>query len=261
MTGRGKQAMGRAGRHVEPIRLAPRRLTLPLRNRCRMLHGFESSTDGPPSASVNPMLGVGVRGCQGCTACGEGPLGVSLAQEISRNATKSGHVNEHHYYRCGRTPVSCNGVIAQGDDVGFQLMHEYNYNLGHEPATRRVFVEGEDNAPDLERVNATIERLRMESDAGLLTTPDDEHQRLEHIKVQVAKRDQLAAISACASGWLSDRDRPDKARSVAVSRRQGASTATYRRGADLHPLPQARAWLFRAESRLRRGPYSPREHP
>lgn len=75
---------------------------------------------------------------------------------------------------------------------------------GDEEVTRRVFVPGEDHSGELEQANATIERLRMESDAGLLTTPEDERQWLERMKAQVAKRDQLAAKPRRAAGWVTE---------------------------------------------------------
>ena len=70
--------------------------------------------------------------------------------------------------------------------------------------TRRVFVPGEDHSAELEQVNATIERLRMESDAGLLTTPEDERLWMERLKAQVSKRDHLAAMPSRLAGWMAE---------------------------------------------------------
>lgn len=72
------------------------------------------------------------------------------------------------------------------------------------PATRSVFVPGEDHSAELEQVNGTIERLRLESDAGLLTTPEDERLWLERMKAQVAKRDALAATPSRTAGWVTE---------------------------------------------------------
>jgi hypothetical protein len=44
----------------------------------------------------------------------------------------------------------------------------------------------------------------MESDAGLLTTAEDERQWLERLRAQVAKRDQLAARPSRAAGWVTE---------------------------------------------------------
>jgi hypothetical protein len=77
--------------------------------------------------------------------------------------------------------------------------------------TRRVFVPGEDHSAELEQVNATIDRPRMESDAGLLTTDEDQRQWLERLKAQTAKRDQLAAMPSRAAGWVAEETGQTKA--------------------------------------------------
>ena len=46
--------------------------------------------------------------------------------------------------------------------------------VGSEKVTRRVFVPGEDRTHELDTVIATIDRLRRESDAGLIVSEDDE---------------------------------------------------------------------------------------
>lgn len=128
-----------------------------------------------------------------------------MAQQITRKTLKStGEMKEWRSYRCGRTPLNCNGVSERAEDLEFQLSNEFGYHRGDEPMTRAVFVPGEDHSAALEQVNATIERLRLESDAGLLTTPDDERLWLERMKAQVAKRDQLAAMPSRAAGWVTE---------------------------------------------------------
>lgn len=205
MTGRGKHAMTVLDSEGEPIRLAPPTFDADTWKRIQEAAQLRKIGQRTPSKTSNPVLGVGFCGCTGCSSCGvtEGICGSSLALQISRNKTKSG-VNEHRYYRCGRTPLNCNGVVARAEEVDFQLAHEFGWLRGDEPMTRRVFVPGEDHSAELEQVNATIDRLRMESDAGLLTTPDDERQWLERMKAQVAKRDQLAAMPSRAAGWVTE---------------------------------------------------------
>ncbi|OKH71967.1 hypothetical protein EB74_24375 [Mycobacterium sp. SWH-M5] len=63
---------------------------------------------------------------------------------------------------------------------------------------------GENHSAELEQVNATIDRLHLESDAGLLTTDEDQRVWLERLHVQLAKRDQLAAMSSRAAGWTTE---------------------------------------------------------
>ncbi len=116
----------------------------------------------------------------------EGVCGSSLAQQITRKKLKTtGEMKEWRSYRCGRTPLNCNGVSARGgEDVDFQIAHEFTYHRGAESATRRVFVPGEDHSAELDQVNSTIDRLRLESDAGLLTTPEDESRWLDRMKLR-----------------------------------------------------------------------------
>ena len=208
MTGRGKHVMTVLDAEGEPIRLGPPTFDADTWKQIQKAAQLRKIGQRTPSKTANPVLGVAVCGCTGCPACGErrdGAIcGSSLAQQITRTKTKSGQVNEHRYYRCGRTPLNCNGVFARAEDVDFQLAHEFTYTRGDEPATRSVFVPGEDHSAELDQVNATIDRLRMESDAGLLTTPEDERLWLERMKVQVAKRDQLAAMPSRAAGWVTE---------------------------------------------------------
>lgn len=205
MTGRGKHARVVLDAEGEPIRLAPPTFDIATWKQIQDAAQQRKIGQRTPSKTTNPMLGVGVCGCQGCAACGEGsPCGASLAQQKSRNTTKSGKVNEHRYYRCGRTPLNCNGTVVNADQADATMEQMFLDRWGDAKVTRRVFVQGEDHSAELEQVNATIERLRMESDAGLLTTPGDEAQWLVRMQTQVAKRDQLAATPSRASGWVTE---------------------------------------------------------
>ena len=208
MTGRGKQAVTVLDSEGEPIRLAPPTFDADTWKQVQEAAALRKIGQRTPSKTSNPVLGVAVCGCTGCPACGERSDGLicgsSLAQQITRRKLASGEMGEWRSYRCGRTPLNCNGISARADDVDFQLTYEFNFFRGGEPMTRRVFVPGEDHSAELEQVSATIDRLRMESDAGLLTTPDDERQWLERMRVQVAKRDQLAAMPSRAAGWVTE---------------------------------------------------------
>ncbi|MDV6309850.1 recombinase family protein, partial [Gordonia amicalis] len=198
MTGRGKQAMVVLDAEGEPIRLAPPTFDSGTWKRIQDAAQLRKIGRRTPSTTTNPMLGVGVCGCQGCPACGEGSCGASLAQQISRRTRADGTKHEHRYYRCGRTPLNCNGTVIKADDADATLERMFLSKYGDTKVTRRVFVQGEDHSAELEQVNAIIERLRKESDAGLLTTPEDEAQWFARMQAQVAKRDQLAAIPARA---------------------------------------------------------------
>lgn len=215
MTGRGKAAMVVLDAEGEPIRLGPPTFDAGTWTQIQKAATLRKLGQRTPSKTANPVLGVAVCGCTGCAACGEREddslCGSSLAQQITRRKLASGEPKEWRSYRCGRTPLNCNGVSARGEDVDFQLAHEFGYARGHEPMTRSVFVPGEDYSAELEQVNATIGRLRMESDAGLLTTPEDEREWLERLKIQTAKRDQLAEMPSRAAGWESEETGQTKA--------------------------------------------------
>jgi hypothetical protein len=140
------------------------------------------------------MLGVGF-----CGVCG-----ASLAQQFTGRKAKMGPRMEWRYYRCGRTPVSCKGVFIRAD-IGDELLEQtFLERWGDTKVTRRVFVPGEDHTHELEQVEATITRLRRESDAGLLTTSEDERIWLERLRAQTARRDQLSEAPVRASGWITE---------------------------------------------------------
>ncbi len=206
MTGRGKHVMTVLDAEGEPINLGPPTFDADTWKQIQKAAQLRKIGRRTPSKTTNPVLGVAVCGCAGCPACGvtDGVCGSSLAQQITRKRLASGEMGEWRSYRCGRTPLNCNGVSARADDVDFQLAHEFAFFRGDEPMTRSVFVPGEDHSAELDQVNATIDRLRMESDAGLLTTSDDDRLWLERMKAQVAKRDQLAATPSRAAGWITE---------------------------------------------------------
>ena len=142
----------------------------------------ERSANGKRRAvSDNPILGVGYCEC-----------GASLTR-------KTRHT--HTYYRCGRTPVACKGIGIKADEAHEVLHSILTGTFGDMRATRRVFVPGSDNSAELETVNATIRRLRAESDAGLITTAEDEADWLARLKAQTAKRDALSAMPNRPAGW------------------------------------------------------------
>ena len=178
----------------EPIRLGPPTFDPDTWKQIQDAATLRKLNQRTPTQSKNPMLGVGL-----CGVCG-----ASLAQQFSRRKNKAGVVNEHRYYRCGRTPLNCNGVSVKAD-VGDELLEQtFLEQWGTAPVTRRVFVPGEDHTHELDQVNDAIARLRRESDAGLLTTAEDERVWLERLRAQTARRDELAALPSRAAGWITE---------------------------------------------------------
>lgn len=175
----------------EPIVLAPPTFEPDQWQQIQTAAAIRQLSQRTPSKTSNPMLGVGF-----CGVCG-----ASLAQQISRRKTKAGIVT-HRYYRCGRTPLNCNGVTVRAD-LGDELLEEtFLEQWGDTKVVRKRFVAGEDHSDDLDQVNATIDRLRRESDAGLLTTAEDERIWFARLKAQTERRDELASIPYRAAGYV-----------------------------------------------------------
>jgi site-specific DNA recombinase len=140
-----------------------------------------------PTGSVNPMLGVGV-----CGRCGR-----SLAQHYSNNSKAGGM----RYYRCAR---KCTGVFVRAD-IGDELLEEtFLEQFGDDTVTRRVFVPGEDHSNELEQIRATIDRLRRESDAGLVVSADDERVYLERMRSLIDRRTHLEDLPTRSAGWVTE---------------------------------------------------------
>jgi site-specific DNA recombinase len=178
----------------EPIRLAPPTFDADTWKQIQDAAALRQLNQRTPTKSTNPMLGVGE-----CGVCG-----ASLAQQFTRRKSKSGQRMEWRYYRCGRTPLNCNGVNIRAD-IGDELLEQtFLEQWGDARVTRRVFVPGEDHSHELEQVNATIERLRRESDAGLIVSDDDERVYLERRKALIDRRTKLEATPLRAAGWITE---------------------------------------------------------
>ncbi|MHA7662372.1 recombinase family protein [Mycolicibacterium sp. HS_4_1] len=214
MTGRGKHAMTVLDTDGEPIRLGPPTFNADTWKQIQEAAQLRRIGQRTPSKTTNRMLGVGFCGCTGCPACegkrsgvngsDESVCGSQMAQQTTRKRLANGDMGEWRTYRCGRTPLNCNGMGVNAE-VADSALEAYFLTLwGDEEVTKRVFVPGEDHSAQLDQVNATIDRLRMESDAGLLTTPEDTSGWLERMRSQVAKRDQLAAMPSRAAGWVTE---------------------------------------------------------
>jgi site-specific DNA recombinase len=178
----------------EPIRMAPPTFDDDTWKQIQDAAALRQLNQRTPTQSTNPMLGVGE-----CGVCGS-----SLAQQISRRKNKAGEINVHRYYRCGRTPLNCNGVNVRADIGDGLLEQTFLEQWGDSLVTRRVFVPGEDHSHELEQVNATIDRLRRESDAGLVVTEEDEQIYLERMRAQIDRRTKLDAAPLRAAGWVTE---------------------------------------------------------
>jgi DNA invertase Pin-like site-specific DNA recombinase len=158
-----------------------------------------------PTGSANPMLGIGVCGCPGCQACekSDGPIcGASLSQQINKD--RNGSDKTWRVYRCSRTPRNCRGVSVRAELADTLLEETFLDRWGDEKVTRRVFVPGEDHSHELEQVVASIDRLRRESDAGLVVTDEDEQVYLRRMRSLIDRRTELEAQPRRAAGWVTE---------------------------------------------------------
>ncbi|WP_157778028.1 recombinase family protein [Nocardia terpenica] len=134
--------------------------------------------------SENPVLGVGF--CYRCKG--------QLTQH---------HPNErNHYFRCTsvvqrKTGQNCS-VLVREDLLLKKLEEEFLSHYGPRQVTRRVVIPGSDNRAELERVKESIQRLRDESDAGLIVTDEDKTQYLTRLQGLTARRAALEASPVTA---------------------------------------------------------------
>jgi site-specific DNA recombinase len=89
--------------------------------------------------------------------------GYALA--LHRRKSSSGKL--HTYVRCGKSADGCRGAKTLAD-VELLLEDEFLAAYGDEEMTRQVFVPGEDHSRELEQTEQSLERLRWESDNGLV---------------------------------------------------------------------------------------------
>ena len=173
----------------EPIRLAPPTFDPATWQQIQDAAALRKLNQRTPTGSTNPMLGVGF-----CGVCG-----ASLAQLIDRR-----NAAEYRYYRCGRTPVCCKGVVVKADAADAILEEVFVEHWGNSKVVRRVFVPGEDHSHELEDVKATIDRLRREQDAGLVRTEEDERVWTQRMTAQLDRRDKLEAMPRRVAGWVTE---------------------------------------------------------
>ncbi|MBS1695139.1 MAG: recombinase family protein [Actinobacteria bacterium] len=155
--------------------------------------------------SPNPLSGIGYCGCILHTADCEYPqtwvprrcdcpeCGYALA--LHRRRSTSGKT--HTYVRCGRQVTGCRGAMRL-DDVEESLQGRFLEDYGDREMTRRVFVPGEDHSAELAQTEQSLERLRWESDSGLV---DDEELYRSRLSALVARKAELSANLIVPARW------------------------------------------------------------
>ena len=197
VTGRGKWQTTVLDAEGQPIRMAPATFDAATWDQIQTAAALRRGARRSPTDTANPMLGVGY-----CGACG-----ASLQQQITRRASRlhPGETNVFRYYRCSRTPKYCRNVSIKADDGDLLLEEAFLAAYGDEQVTRRVFVPGEDHSYELEQIRATIDRLRRESDAGLIESAEDERIYFERMKKLIERRKELEAMPRRSAGWVEEK--------------------------------------------------------
>ncbi len=130
----------------------------------------------------NPLAGIGYCVC-----------GYALA--LHRRTSSSGKV--HTYVRCGRSLNGCRGAIKLADAEGM-LGENFLAAYGDREMERLVFVPGADRSQELAQTEQSLERLRWESDNGLV---DDEALYRSRLTALVARKAELTANAVVPARW------------------------------------------------------------
>jgi site-specific DNA recombinase len=130
----------------------------------------------------NPLAGIGYCIC-----------GYSLA----RHRRKSSSGKLHTYVRCGRPMYGCRGAVKL-QDVELLLEEQFLDAHGDREMVRMVLVPGEDRSQELVQTEQSLERLRWESDNGLV---DDEALYKSRLTALVALKKELTANTVVSARW------------------------------------------------------------
>jgi site-specific DNA recombinase len=156
----------------QPIRMAKPTFTDEEWSRIQTALGDRTAGGKARQMTPNPLAGIGYCGC-----------GYALA--LHRRTSSSGKL--HTYVRCGKSPEGCRGAKTL-EEVELMLEEIFLDAYGDEEIKRREFIPGEDHSRELELTEQSLERLRWESDNGLV---DDEDLYRSRLTALVAVRRSL----------------------------------------------------------------------
>jgi site-specific DNA recombinase len=166
----------------QPIRMADPTFTDEDWTRIQSALGQRTASGKTRQMTGNPLAGIGYCVC-----------GYALA--IHRRKSSSGKL--HEYVRCGRPLTGCRGAVRL-DEVELTLEEEFLDAYGDREMTRLVFVPGEDRSQELSQTELSLERLRWESDNGLV---DDEDLYRSRLTALATRRKQLVAETIIPARW------------------------------------------------------------
>lgn len=168
----------------QPIRMAEPTFTGEDWDRIQQALGARTSSGKSRQMTPNPLAGIGY------CVCG-------YALSIHRRKSSSGKV--HSYVRCGRStdPGGCRGAIRL--DLAESILEEnFLAGYGDREMQRMVFIPGEDRSEELNQTEQSLERLRWESDNGLV---DDESLYKSRLSALVARKSELSSNAVVPARW------------------------------------------------------------
>ncbi|WP_246227637.1 recombinase family protein [Mycolicibacterium helvum] len=189
----------------QPIVMAEPTFTEEDWNRLQEALGQRTSSGRARQMTPNPLAGIGYCGAvlhrPGCPhkglwipqRCDCPECGYSLS--LHRRKSSSGTV--HTYVRCGRQGTGCRGAVRL-DEIESYLAGRFLDAYGDREMTKMVFVPGEDHSRELGQTEQSLERLRWESDNGLV---DDEMLYRSRLAALVARKAELSANTVVPARW------------------------------------------------------------
>lgn len=165
-----------------PIRMADPTFTDDEWSRIQAALGERTSSGKARRMTPNPLAGVGYCGC-----------GYALA--LHRRKSSSGKL--HTYVRCGRSGDGCRGAekLQLAESI---LEDQFLDAYGEREMMRLVLVPGADHSQDLYQTEQSLERLRWESDNGLV---DDESLYRSRLSALVARKADLQTNTVVPARW------------------------------------------------------------
>ncbi|CAN5352199.1 hypothetical protein BH11ACT6_BH11ACT6_01660 [soil metagenome] len=166
----------------QPIRMAEPTFSEGDWNRIQEALGKRSESGKTRQMTPNPLSGIGY------CVCG-------YALSLHRRKSSSGTV--HTYVRCGKSLEACRGAWTLAE-VERLIEDEFLEAYGDTEMMKQIFVPGEDRSRELEQVEASLERIRWESDNGLV---DDESLHRARLTALVAKKAALTVNTIVPARW------------------------------------------------------------
>lgn len=166
----------------QPIRMAEPTFSEEDWGRIQAALGDRTASGKARQMTPNHLAGIGYCVC-----------GYSLA--LHRRKSSSGKL--HTYVRCGRSPDGCRGATRLDEAEGI-LEENFLEAYGDREMVRMVLIPGADNSQELAQTEQSLERLRWESDNGLV---DDEALYRSRLSALVARKAELTANTVVPARW------------------------------------------------------------